>query len=79
MTKIKWYLILFIALACFLIGLNTGELAFNIIAIILGFIVYRYGSGSILTDYHSRKEAQNIKHKQFQKALANSKPSKKGR
>lgn len=60
-NNIKWYIILFIALIFFLIGLNTGQYLYNIITIILAFIVYKFGYKSMFADFDQK---QNEKRKQ---------------
>lgn len=69
MNKLFWYLVLFGALIAFLMGLNTGELFFNVIAISLGFLVYRYGSSVILAEYYEQRAQKQQKATEFQDAL----------
>jgi len=53
--KAKWNLILFSATLLFTISLATGYVLLNIPAIILAFLVYRYGKSILFADYYERK------------------------
>lgn len=57
----KWYLMLFAALVFFLIGLNTGQYLYNVITIILAFIVYKYGYKTMFAEFDEKQ-----KHKKEQ-------------
>lgn len=61
--RAKWNLVLFFATLLFTISLATGHVLLNIPAIILAFLVHRYGKHIIFADYYERKRKSEEKFK----------------
>lgn len=55
-NKSLWFLLLFAALIFFLLGLNSGNYFYNILAIGISFIVYRYGYESLFKEYDKQQQ-----------------------
>ena len=54
--KIKWQLLLFLAIGCYLLALVTQQYLFNVVAIGLAVCVYKYGSPVLFKEYDERKK-----------------------
>lgn len=54
-NKSLWLILLLIALIFFLLGLNSRNYIFNIIAIGISFVVYRYGYTSLFKEYDEQQ------------------------
>ena len=55
-NKSFWFLLLFAALIFFLLSLNSGNYFYNILAIGISFIVYRYGYESLFKEYDKQQQ-----------------------
>ncbi|MDT2595424.1 hypothetical protein P7D52_02370 [Enterococcus dongliensis] len=54
--KAKWIIILFIALACFITALVTSQVIFNLIAIFLAILVYKFGNPILFKEYDEKRK-----------------------
>ncbi|HFU3788849.1 TPA: hypothetical protein ACGPF1_001246 [Streptococcus suis] len=62
--KAYWLTLLLVAVVLFLLGLNTGVYAFNLLAIGIGFLVYRNGYDVLFKEYDdSQKEKRETAEK----------------
>lgn len=59
--KVKWYLLLFIAVILFLTAMATQQLFLNVIVIGLAVYIYKYGNPILFKEYD---EKRNMKHKE---------------
>ncbi|CIP88789.1 hypothetical protein RLB57_00990 [Streptococcus pneumoniae] len=57
-SKTLWYSLLFVALVLFLLGLNSGQYLYNFLAIIISFIVYKYGYSDLFREYDEKQRAK---------------------
>lgn len=53
--KPLWLILLFLALVLFLLGLNTGIYLYNLLAVGVSFIVYRYGYNDLFKEYDEKQ------------------------
>ncbi len=60
--KAKWLGLLFLATSLFLIGLNTGQIIFTPIAIVLALIVRKYGYTDLFGEYDAKQKAKKEQH-----------------
>lgn len=74
--KTFWLLILLAAIVLFLMGLNSGNYVFNILAVIISLIIYRYGYESLFKDYDDSQKAKRETAEKIYEALREGK--KKG-
>lgn len=72
-AQTKWYVLIFIALIFFLIGMNTGNYIFNLVTIILAFIVYKNGYKELFGNYDRKQKEKREKAEQIYSALRNQK------
>ncbi|CYU92775.1 hypothetical protein [Streptococcus suis] len=62
--KAYWLTLLLVAVVLFLLGLNTGVYAFNLLAIGTSFLVYRNGYDVLFREYDdSQKEKRETAEK----------------
>ncbi|HEL1585037.1 hypothetical protein F9856_01105 [Streptococcus suis] len=62
--KAYWLTLLLVAVVLFLLGLNTGVYAFNLLAIGISFLVYRNGYDVLFKEYDdSQKEKRETAEK----------------
>lgn len=62
--KAYWLILLLAAVVFFLLGLNTGVYAFNLLAIGISFLVYRNGYDVLFKEYDdSQKEKRETAEK----------------
>ncbi|WP_227869112.1 hypothetical protein [Tetragenococcus halophilus] len=73
MKKTTYLILLFVALILFLGGLNNGNYMNNLIAILIGFIVYSKGNKILFEDYNQRKQKKTAEAKAFRESLRNKK------
>mgnify|MGYP000481678461 CR=1 FL=1 len=59
--KVKWYLLLFIAVILFLTAMATQQLFLNVIVIGLAVYIYKYGNPILFKEYD---EKRNMKLKE---------------
>lgn len=55
MKKIQWNIMLLLAITFFGLSLISERVLFNIPAVILAFIIHRFGSVTLFKDYYERK------------------------
>lgn len=72
-AQTKWYVLILIALIFFLIGMNTGNYIFNLVTIILAFIVYKNGYKELFGNYDRKQKEKREKAEQIYSALRNQK------
>jgi len=63
--KFKWNSLLFLALLLFGISLITGQAWLNIPAIILAFMVHRFGNQILFADYYERKQKSQERFERY--------------
>lgn len=76
-SKTIWLLLLFAALLLFLLGLNSRIYVYNIFAIVLSFIVYRYGYKTLFKEYDEKQQLRQETANKIYTALREGK--KKGK
>ncbi|AUB51554.1 hypothetical protein [Enterococcus mundtii] len=57
--KIKWQLLLLLAIGCYLLALVTQQYLFNVVAIGLAVCVYKYGNPVLFKEYDEWKKKQD--------------------
>jgi flagellar biosynthesis protein FliP len=55
-TKLKWYLLLFLAVSLFLIAMATRQVALNLIVIGLAIYIYQYGNPVLFESYEAKRQ-----------------------
>ncbi|MGT2755104.1 hypothetical protein [Streptococcus ovis] len=75
-NKTLWLALLFLALMLFLLGLNTGNFVYNLLAIIFSFIVYQKGYQDLFKEYDDRQREKKKTAEKIYTALREGK--KKG-
>lgn len=60
--KFKWSLLLFVAILSFIISLTTGNMVFNIIAIVLAVIIYKNGDEILFSSINKKIKKRGNKH-----------------
>ncbi|MTV89099.1 hypothetical protein [Streptococcus pneumoniae] len=68
-SKTLWYSLLFVALVLFLLGLNSGQYLYNFLAIIISFIVYKYGYSDLFREYDEKQRAKRETYEKIYHAL----------
>lgn len=68
-SKTLWYSLLFVALVLFLLGLNSGQYLYNFLAIIISFIVYKYGYSDLFREYDEKQRAKRETSEKIYHAL----------
>lgn len=53
--KTKWFAVLFLAILSFILAFLTQQILFNLIAIGLAIIVYKYGNPVLFKEYDERR------------------------
>ena len=53
--KVKWYLLLFIAVILFLTAMATQQLFLNVIVIGLAVYIYKYGNPILFKEYDEKR------------------------
>lgn len=62
--KPLWLAGLFLALILFLLGLNSGIYFYNLLAIVISFVVYKYGYQDLFAEYdEQQREKREIAEK----------------
>ncbi|MGT2910473.1 hypothetical protein ACVR1I_02020 [Streptococcus cameli] len=74
--KTLWLTLLFLALILFLLGLNTGNYFYNLLAIIFSFIVYQKGYQDLFKEYDDQQKEKRETAEKIYNALREGK--KKG-
>lgn len=54
--KVKWYLLLFIAVILFLTAMATQQLFLNVIVIGLAVYIYKYGNPILFEEYDEKRK-----------------------
>lgn len=54
-AKIKWQVILFLAIVSYILAFATQLYFFNFVAIGLAICVYKYGNSVLFKEYHEQK------------------------
>lgn len=62
--KGKWSLLLFVAVVLFTFALVTEKTWLNIPAILLAFVIHKFGSPILFSDYYERKRKRQAKLKE---------------
>ncbi|SFK46247.1 hypothetical protein SAMN04488569_10375 [Marinilactibacillus piezotolerans] len=62
-----------IACGLFLVGLNTNNFLYNVLTIIIAFLVYRKGYSDLFQEYDKKQDAKRESSKQVYNALYKSK------
>lgn len=68
-SKTLWYSLLFVALVLFLLGLNSGQYLYNFLAIIISFIIYKYGYSDLFREYDEKQRAKRETSEKIYHAL----------
>ncbi|EHE08776.1 hypothetical protein SPAR52_1897 [Streptococcus pneumoniae GA17971] len=76
-SKTLWYSLLFVALVLFLLGLNSGQYLYNFLAIIISFIVYKYGYSDLFREYDEKQRAKRETSEKIYHALREGKRKRK--
>lgn len=66
--KIKWSLLLLVAILSFMLSLITGNLIFNIIAIGLAIVIYKNGDEILFSSLNKKNKEKREKAKILQEA-----------
>ncbi|MEY8537613.1 hypothetical protein AALM99_03995 [Lactococcus muris] len=65
--KMKWNIVLFLAIALFGFGLFSGQVFFNIPVIVLAFIIHRFGNPILFKEYYDRKRKSQERFQEYKK------------
>lgn len=67
--KVKWMVLLFIAILLFTISLFTGYVYLNIITIPLALYIYKQGNPILFKEYNEKQKEKREQSKQVQDAM----------
>lgn len=67
--KVKWTVLLFIAILLFAISLFTGFVYINIITIPLALYVYKYGNPVLFKEYNEKQKEKREQSKIVREAM----------
>lgn len=76
-NKVKWMLLLFLAIGLFITALFTGQLILNGIVIILAIYIYKYGNPILFKEYDEKRRKQLAESRVVQEAVQETLQSKK--
>lgn len=76
-NKVKWMLLLFLAIGLFITALFTGRLILNGIVIILAIYIYKYGNPILFKEYDEKRGKQLAESRVVQEAVQETLQSKK--
>ncbi|CQR24078.1 hypothetical protein BN1356_00443 [Streptococcus varani] len=68
-NKSLWLFLLFVALILFLLGLNSRNYLYNILAVAISFIVYRNGYATLFKEYDDKQAEKRKKADKIYTAL----------
>lgn len=54
--KVKWYLLLFLAVSLFLTAMATQQIALNFVVIGLALVIYKFGSPVLFGEYEEKRK-----------------------
>lgn len=55
-AKLKWYLMLLLAILLFFTAMATGQLILNAVVIVLAIIIYKYGNPILFKEYDEKRK-----------------------
>lgn len=76
-SKLKWLLLLFLAIALFILALFTGQTSLNLIVIGLAICIYKYGNPILFKEYDEKRKKQLEESRLVQEAVHETLQSKK--
>lgn len=76
-SKVKWMLLLFLAIGLFIMALFTGYLFLNVIVIGLAVYIYKYGNPILFKEYDEKRRKQLAESRVIQEAVQETLQSKK--
>lgn len=68
----KWFVLLFIAIALFLIGFTTGQILYSLVAIIIALIVRLFGYDSLFGEFNAEQKAKKEERDKMLKTVQKS-------
>lgn len=75
--KVKYTLLLFLALGLFILALYTGQTILNVIVIGLGGYIYKNGNPILFKEYNEKRKKQLEESRMVQEAVKETIQSKK--
>lgn len=76
-SKVKYMLLLFLALGLFIVAIYTGKLILNVIVMGLGAYIYKNGSPILFKEYNEKRNKQLKESQMVQEAVRETIQSKK--
>lgn len=76
-SKVKYMLLLFLALGLFIVAIYTGQLILNVIVMGLGAYIYKNGSPILFKEYNEKRKKQLKESQMVQEAVRETIQSKK--
>ncbi|MGX7196029.1 hypothetical protein [Enterococcus olivae] len=76
-SKVKYMLLLFLALGLFILALYTGQLMLNVVVMGLGIYIYKNGNPILFKEYNEKRKKQLEESKMVQEAVKETIQSKK--
>lgn len=75
--KDLWYVLLFVAIVFFTLGLTTGNTIYNIVAIGIAIIIYKFGYEELFGEYNRKRKVQKEKARKLYKNIQENYENKK--
>lgn len=75
--KIMWYVSLFIAMMFFTLSLTTSNPIYNILAIGIAIIIYKFGYEELFGEYNRKRRAQKEKARKLYENIQENYENKK--
>lgn len=72
-NRIVWVLLLLVACGLFLVGLNTNNYIYNLLTVVIAFVIYRNGYSVLFGEYDKKQNAKRVQSEQMYNALYKSK------
>jgi len=75
--KSLWYVLLFVAIVFFTLGLTTGNTIYNIVAIGIAIIIYKFGYEELFGEYNRKRKVQKEKARKLYRNMQENYENKK--
>lgn len=72
-----WYVLLFVAIVFFTLGLTTGNTIYNIVAIGIAIIIYKFGYEELFGEYNRKRKVQKEKARKLYRNMQENYENKK--
>ena len=72
-----WYVLLFVAILFFTLGLTTGNVIYNFIAIGIAIVIYKFGYEALFGEYNRKQKAKKEKSRKLYEKMQENYENKK--